>query len=194
MLHEAIAVATRCHLPARLTTTTQLQIGEIIMAKARTFRFTASGAYYRRKRTLPLYLGDGHTLVGELTCTITRYGWQRNEYHRPHDAYMSDTGQLFTIDSVPTAFQTIDGKEIPVEYVHAFVPIRRETLRNRYPKYTEFVEHSSGDYTIQVEHGFVIQVTDHGREIFGPSSDPAELQAILGTNPARRGRPRKRAA
>lgn len=162
----------------------------------RTFDFCRRGTYYRRHRELPIYIGCDdecrpYTIPGR--ATISRWGWQRDRFHRPNDAYLSDEGVWLQVTSVPTSFA--DGE--PASWAYVFAPISNMYLHDRYPRHTRDTGDVPEGVTLHIgpQGGLVDATTPDGTVIATGDMTPEDMRRALGMAPARRGRkPRAKAA
>lgn len=166
------------------------------MADYRTFDFCRHGTYYRRHRELPIYVGCDeecrpYTLPGR--AVVSRWGWQRDRFHRPSDAYLSDEGVWLRVTSVPT--DLVDGE--PVAWAYAFAPISNMYLHDRWRDHTRRTGDVPRDVTLHIGPGGILidATTPDGTVVATGDMTPEDMRRALGMAPARRGRrPGTRAA
>ena len=149
---------------------------------AKTFKFQSASRYYRRRsaHVLPCAIGvaeDGTTILSApRPGMVTRWGWQRNRYRRPHDAYLVD-GFWCEVQNVPTEFGE-DGT--PCRYEHAWQLIGSRKLEDRHRK--QSAEQGIPAVTLVISDGEIISARTPEGEELTDAYQPDELARALKIN------------
>lgn len=162
------------------------------------FYLTTSRPYYRRHRKLPMVVAhDGSGLplmIPNVDAVISRWGYQRNRYHRPTDAYLTEDGIWCKIANIPTTLHDFEGKTYGDDFVHAYVPISRMRLTDRYPRYTREAGDVPPKTVLKIgEQGILEAAISDGIVIADDSMPVEQVRRVLGMAPAKRGRKPKAA-